>query len=169
MVANFKDEIIQILNEKTFSREASSWNLVESWSAGYILSSQDGSTLVHKVQLQTFLVEKTLKVIAGHILGHWDNPRELTSDQISEKVWKNVWEPSLLKKIYFPNMTWNRDCLGLAAEQDIFQGSKCALGAHTLHRYISSTCQFTWNWEKECIQPNIALVSMVRHELNKNA
>ena len=50
------------------------------------LSSQDGSNSLQQVQLQTIQVEKILKMMGGHIFGHWDNPRELTSDQISENV-----------------------------------------------------------------------------------
>ena len=70
MVANFKDEIIQILYEMTFSCEASSLNPVESWSEEQdILSSQDGSNSLHQVQLQTFQVEKLLKWSGGIFWG----------------------------------------------------------------------------------------------------
>ena len=70
MVANFKDEIIQILYEMTFSCEASSLNPVESWSEEQdILSSQDGSNSLHQVQLQTFQVEKLLKWARGIFWG----------------------------------------------------------------------------------------------------
>ena len=70
MVANFKDEIIQILYEMTFSCEASSLNPVESWSEEQdILSSQDGSNSLHQAQLQTFQVEKLLKWARGIFWG----------------------------------------------------------------------------------------------------
>ena len=70
MVANFKDEIIQILYKMTFSCEASSLNPVESWSEEQdILSSQDGSNSLHQAQLQTFQVEKLLKWARGIFWG----------------------------------------------------------------------------------------------------
>ena len=128
MVANFKDEIIQILNEKTFSRETSSWNPVESWSAGYIKYS-GWFYFTAPGAAANFPGWKTLKMIGRHILGHWDNPRELTSDQISEKVWTNVWDPPLLKKSIF--QTWHGTKIASVwLQSKIYSWGQSALWVH---------------------------------------
>ena len=60
MVANFEDEIIQILNEKTFSHQHHH-SIQLNPGQQDILSSQNGSNSLQQVQLQTFQVEKFLK------------------------------------------------------------------------------------------------------------
>ena len=66
---------------------------------------------------------------AGHILGHWDNPRELTSDQIPEKVWTNVWDPPLQKKSIF--QTWHGTEIALVwLQSKIYSWGQSALWVH---------------------------------------
>ena len=58
MVANFKDEIIQICLMRRTSPVKHHYEIQLNPGQQDILSTQDGSTSLHQVQLQTLQVEK---------------------------------------------------------------------------------------------------------------